>query len=62
MRRELRFLNEPKNTESGKRQFKPVVARIIIGRVDIAMLLRMGRIGIKSESRDDVADDSMIAK
>jgi hypothetical protein len=62
MRLERRFLKEPKNTESGKRQFNPVVTRIIIGRVDIAMLLLMGRSAIESESDEDIAEDSILAK
>jgi hypothetical protein len=47
---------------NGKRQCKPVVARIIIGRVDIPIPLPMGRCAAEFESRENGVYDSMIAK
>jgi hypothetical protein len=59
MRRERRFLKGLQKIVKGKRQCKPVVARISIGRVEIPNPLPMGRCAAESESREVVANDSM---
>jgi hypothetical protein len=56
------FLIALKKIAKGNKQFKPVVARIIIGRVDIPRFLLMGRSAAESESDEDIEEICMVIK